>query len=474
MTTFPENFIFGAATAAYQAEGAINEGGKGKTYWDDYLAEQGVFDPSQASDFYHRYPEDLQQAHQFGINGLRISIAWSRIFPEGVGPANPEGVAFYHRLIDECRKNQIEPFVTLHHFDTPEPLYQKGDWLSEEMLESFVQFADFCFQEFGDKVDYWITINEPWSVVAGQYIIGHFPPNIKYDLGKAVQALHNMMVAHAKIVDRYKKGKYPGKIGVVHILESKYPITDLPENQIAAKREHILANQFLLDATFKGEYSQETKEVIEGVLSENDTSFTTKAEDFQWLKKAAEQLDFLGVNYYASHFLESYDGESEIRHNGTGKKGSSIHALKGVGKRVNNPEIPSTDWDWPIYPEGLKDMLLYIKKTYPNCQELYVTENGMGDKDILKDGKVDDQSRIDYISVHLQAILEAREAGVPVAGYFLWSLMDVFSWTNGYNKRYGLFYVDFETQERYPKKSAYWFKAISEKKELIPSEEVLA
>lgn len=189
--------------------------------------------------------------------------------------------------------------------------------------------------------------------------------------------------------------------------------------------------------------------------------------DLEVLKKASSKIDFLGMNYYSSHFLKAYEGESRIHHNGTGEKGTSIFALKGIGERVNNPEVPTTDWDWPIYPKGLHDMLVRIKNEYPNYKKIYVTENGMGYKDDFKDGKIDDTPRIDYINKHLEAILKAKNEGVVVKGYFVWSLMDVLSWSNGYNKRYGLFYVDFKTQNRYAKKSAYWFKRISYEKKLI-------
>lgn len=466
MKKFPKDFIFGAATAAYQSEGALFEGKRGKNYWDDYLKEQGVFDPGYASDFYHKFPEDLELSKQFGINGLRISIAWSRIFPDGSGEIDPVGVDFYHRLIDECRSNGVEPFVTLHHFDTPLPLYKKGDWLSSEMMASYVDFANFCFKEYGSKVHYWITINEPWSVVAGQYIIGHFPPNMKYDIPKAIQSMHNMMVAHAKVVQSYKEAGYSGEIGIVQILESKYPISELEEDKRAALKEHVLANQFLLDATFEGSYSKETVEIITDILEDNDGELNTSKNDFEVLTFAAKNIDFIGINYYASHFLRKYEGESQIRHNGTGEKGSSIFAIKGVGERVNNPKVPTTDWDWPIYPQGLEDMLIFVSKKYPNYKKIYVTENGLGAKDVILNEEVEDSERIEYIRVHLQAILNAIDKGVVVQGYFLWSLMDVFSWTNGYTKRYGLFYVDFDTQNRYPKKSAYWYKKISEKRSL--------
>lgn len=466
MHKFSEDFVFGAATAAYQAEGGIDEGNRGENYWDNYLKESGSYDPSAASDFYHQYENDLRLSQQFGINGIRISIAWSRIFPTGSGEIDPSGVLFYHQVLDACIKNGIVPFVTLHHFDTPKKQFEKGDWLSSEMIDDYVAFASFCFTEYGDKVTRWITINEPWSVVAGQYIIGHFPPNLKYQVGKAVQAMHNMMVAHARVVKIYKNGYPKGEIGIVHILESKYSLTTSKEDKEAAEREHVLANQFLLDGTFKGKYSEETIRVIHSILQKNGAELFITEKDPADLEEAAGLIDFLGVNYYASHFLKSYDGESKIQHNGTGKKGSSVFALSGIGERVTNPNIPTTDWDWPIFPQGLEEMLVYIKKNYSNYKKIYVTENGLGNKDTLINGTVTDDDRIAYIKVHLSAILRAMDQGVKIKGYFVWSLFDLFSWTNGYTKRYGLFYVDFDTQQRFPKKSAYWYKKISEEKKL--------
>lgn len=464
MKNFPEHFVFGAATAAYQAEGAVKEGGRGKVSWDDFLMEQGKFDPSTASDFYHKYPEDLKLAHDFGLNGIRISIAWSRIYPNGNDVPSKEGIDFYHRLIDECIRQDIKPFVTLHHFDTPIDLYRKGDWLNKDTIDSYVNFSKFCFNEYGEKVKYWITINEPWSVVAGQYIIGHFPPNIKYDIPKAIQAMHNMMVAHSRVVMEYKKMNLKGNIGIVHILESKYAIDNNKVNEEAAKNEHVLANQFMLDATFRGYYAEDTLSVIKEILSKNHGELIIDEDDMNYLSVASKQIDFLGVNYYASHFIKKFDGESKIYHNGTGNKGSSVFALKGIGERVNNPNIPMTDWDWPIYPRGLEDMLEWIAKTYPNYKTIYITENGMGAKENYEGVPIKDTQRIEYIKHHLEAVLNVINKGINVQGYFLWSLMDVFSWTNGYNKRYGLFYVDFSTQERYPKESAYWYKNLIKEK----------
>lgn len=463
---FSEDFIFGGATAAYQCEGSTRSYGKGKVAWDDFLEKQGRFLGDPASDFYHQYPVDLKLCHDFGVNGIRISIAWSRIFPEGTGKINQEGVDFYHRVFNECKKQGVEPFVTLHHFDTPDTLHKAGDFLNRDIIQQFEDYAKFCFEEYKDEVQYWFTFNEVWPIAVNQYIVGCFPPAIRYDIEKAVYSMHNMMVAHAKAVLAYKQAGYNGKIGIIHSLETKYPYSDTPENRQAAKNEDILANQFVLDATFLGEYTQETLDTIQRLVAINQGTFDYEQSDIETMKQAAQLNDYLGINYYQSHFIQAYNGEDDIYHNGTGDKGTSRFRLKGVGERMFKEGIERTDWDWLIYPEGLYDMMKRIVAQYPNYKAIYITENGMGYKDDFVDGLIDDQPRIDYIKKHLQWILKAIEEGVYVKGYFVWSLMDVFSWSNGYNKRYGLFYVDFQTQKRYPKASAYWYKKVSQTKEI--------
>ena len=276
-----------------------------------------------------------------------------------------------------------------------------------------------------------------------------------------------MMLAHAKAVLAYKEKGYKGKIGVIHSLETKYPYDENSEEDIlAAKKEDILANQFLLDATFLGYYSEETIATINKLVDLNNGVFDYDNEDIEIMKEAAKYNDYLGVNHYQSSFVKAYYGENDIHHNGTGEKGTKRFRLKGVGERRFKEGIETTDWDWLIYPEGLYDMVVRIKNQYPNYKEIYITENGMGYKDDFEDGIIFDEPRIDYIEKHLKYLLKAIEDGVNIKGYFVWSLMDVFSWSNGYNKRYGLFYVDYETQKRYPKASAYWFKRLVEKREL--------
>ena len=305
------------------------------------------------------------------------------------------------------------------------------------------------------------------TVLLNQYIEGTFPPCITYDITKAVKSMHGMMVAHAKAVCAYKEKGYKGKIGIIHSLETKYPLNENdPKDVYAAKKEDVLANQFLLDATFLGYYTDETIKIINELVHINNGKFEYDPTDIEIMKKAAKDNDYLGMNHYQSHFIKAYEGENEIHHNGTGEKGTKKFKLKGVGERVFKEGIPTTDWDWLIYPEGMYDMIMRIKNQYPNYKAIYITENGMGYKDHFDNGNIDDSPRIDYIKQHLQWLLKSIEDGANVKGYFVWSLMDVFSWSNGYNKRYGLFYVDYDTQERYPKKSAYWYKKVIETREV--------
>jgi 6-phospho-beta-galactosidase len=467
MHKLPEDFIFGGATAAYQVEGATNEGGKGPVAWDEFLEKQGRFGPDPASDFYHQYPKDIELCQKFGVNGIRISIAWSRIFPEGIGKINQEGVDFYHSVFSECNKRNVTPFVTLHHFDTPKNLFDEGDFLNRKTIDAFVDYAKFCFEEF-KEVKYWSTFNEIYPVATNQYLLGIFPPGgVRFDFEKIIMCLHNMMYAHAKTINVFKDNNYDGEIGVVHSLETKYPASNSEEDKHAAFLDDALSIRMLLDATYKGYYSKETIGALDEICKANNASYHFNANDFIEMKKASTRNDYLGINHYQCHFVKAYHGESMIHHNGTGNKGSSVYKVKGIGERIYKEGLSRTDWDWLIYPQGLNDLFHRIQKEYPQYHKIYITENGMGYKDVFEDGVIMDSPRIDYLKQYLISISKSISEGINVKGYFLWSLMDLFSWTNGYNKRYGLFYVDFETQKRYPKESAYWYKLISETKTII-------
>ena len=467
--TFPAGFIFGGATAAYQCEGETHGHGKGEVSWDPFLAQPGRYSADPASDFYHRYEHDLALCERFGINGIRISIAWSRIFPQGTGETNPAGVAFYHDVFAACHAHGVEPFVTLHHFDTPLALFEQHGFMNRATIDAFEAYARFCFGEYRDEVRNWFTFNEIWAVASNTFIEGNFPPGgITGRLDQALQCNHNMMLAHARAVCAFHELGHAGKIGVVHTLEGKYPLNELdPADIAAAKNEDVLQNQFLLDATFRGDYAPDTWACAERLAALSGGSLDVREEDLACMREAALHNDCLGINYYQSRFLRAYDGPTVLHHNATGDKGTERYALCGVGERVNKEGVPRTDWDWIIYPEGLYDLLVRIRLQYPNYREIMITENGMGAKDELVESMVDDSYRIDYVRGHLAWMLKARDAGVNVTGYFLWSLMDMFSWTNGYGKRYGFFYVDFATQERVPKASAYWFAQVARTGRLV-------
>ena len=459
----PRDFVWGGATAAYQVEGSTQVDGKGKTMWDDYLEKQGRFSPDPASDFYNQYPEDIGLAKKYGLNAVRVSIAWTRIFPEGYGQVNQKGVEYYHKLFKECLDNGIEPYVSLHHFDSPKTLFDNGDWLNRKNIDYFVDYARFCFNEF-KEVKNWFTINELISLAYSQYIAGTFPPNHHFDVTSAIQAEHNELVAHARVVNLYKELGLPGRIGLIHVIQPVYPISTSTEDKHAAKLQDAFLNKFLLDGTFLGYYSDDTMASINEILQLNNAHLDIQDGDLDILAKAASQNDIFGLNYYQNQFIKAYHGESENHFNGTGDKGTSSFKFKGVGETVKKPGVPTTDWDWNIFPQGLYDTLKRISHDYPNCKTIYVTENGLGYKDkfVSPDKIIDDTPRIDFIDQHVAALLKARSEGVNVQGYFVWSLQDQFSWANGYNKRYGLFYVDFKTQKRYVKKSALWFKELAD------------
>ena len=322
---FPDGFVFGGATAAYQVEGETRTHGKGKVPWDDFLAAQGRFSPDPASDFYNKYPVDIDLCQRFGINGIRVSIAWSRIFPRGTGEINPEGVAFYHELVATCNKAGVTPYVTLDHFDTPEAFYQNGGegFLTRTTIDAFVEYAKFCFAEF-TEVKHWFTFNEIPATAEGSFIVGNWPHGEKYRLDKAFQLMHNMMVAHAKAVVAFHEGGFEGEIGIVQNLEPKYPLD--PNNAAdceAARMADVINNRWVLDATFRGHYAADTMEAATKLAHIAGGELDVRDEDIAALTAALPYNDCLGVNTYKCQFLRAAEGENDINHNGTGDKGSS-------------------------------------------------------------------------------------------------------------------------------------------------------
>ena len=462
---FPEGFIWGAATAALQIEGATQEDGRGPSQWDVFCREhpERVWQqatPDLACDHYHRWPEDVGLIKQFGHNGYRLSIAWPRIIPDGTGAVNPAGVAFYRKLFAALIDAGIEPNVTLYHWDLPQPLAEAGGWESPATLDAFLRYARVCFEEFGDQVKLWATFNEPsWSTLNG-YVTALHPP-LKHDYKAAVQVAYNLMLAHARTVKLFHSlgagmGGTDGKIGIVQNMCPVYPATDSAADAEAAKIADAVYNRWFIDPAVLGEFPREALDLYAKyhILPE------MKREDLDVI--SGDTVDFIGVNYYFPHYASADATETIFGLNTSGNKDEDCHfSIKGQFKFVKNPKGRYTDWAWEIYPPGLYDLLARAHQYRPGMP-IYVTENGIGAQETLNaEGTVDDQYRIDFVREHLEVIHRAIGEGMNVRGYYMWALLDNFSWINGYKKRYGFFFVDRETMRRYPKKSAYWYRDVA-------------
>lgn len=461
----PQDFLLGAALSAYQMEGAAGADGREPSVWDAWLARPGSgYDGRAASDFYHHFEEDIAAAAAHGLRALTLSLSWSRILRAN-GTVNPDGLAFYDRVIDACRAHGVEPFVALYHFDLPDAYAREG-WLAPGTTEAYLRYARVVFQHFGDRVRHFLTMKDPVTEVMQGYITGLFPPGQHFALGRAVRALYKMLVAHAQAVLLYKSLNLGGSIGIAHRAEGVYPLRETKADLQAARRDDVLTNRMLFDIVLAGRMSLRTRSLLDEILPEGE-SFATNDEELEVLGRAAAALDFFGVNYYASHFCtKPTDGTSRITHNGVGERGTSAYEIAGISRRLSREDVPTTDWDWNIFPRGLYEMLLRLHEEY-RAIPIYVTETGLGLHEHPAGGQLEDDDRIDYLRQHLAAVLDACEDGVDVRGLFVWSLIDGLSWTNGYDKRYGLFYVDYATGSRFPKKSADWLRDLAERRLML-------
>lgn len=452
---FPEGFWWGSATSATQIEGANREAGKGMNIWDYWYKKEPnrFFDgvgPEIASDFYHRYKEDIKIVKEIGHNSMRISISWSRLIPKGTGEINREAVKFYNNVIDELIKNGIEPFVTLYHFDMPLEMQNKGGWENRDVIDAYVRYASMCFQLFGDRVKRWITHNEPIVPVEGGYLYDFHYPNI-VDFKRAIQVAYNTLIAHAKAVREYKRLNFKdGKIGIVLNLTPSYPRSNNPEDLKASEIADLFFNRSFLDPAVKGKYPQK----LVNLLKMHNIFPKVKQEDRELIKE--NTVDFLGVNYYqprrvkAKEYLPNPNSPLMPEH--------FFDYYEMPGRKMN----PYRGWE--IYEKGLYDIMINLKENYDNI-ECYISENGMGVENedrFIKDGIIQDDYRIDFIKSHLKWLYKAIQEGSNVKGYHIWTLMDNWSWMNAYKNRYGLVSVDLKTQKRTPKKSAYWMKKVCE------------
>ena len=452
-----DNFLWGGATASYQCEGGWNEGKKAESMWDHYLHQENLENGDIASDHYHRYEEDIKMMKDGGQNAYRFSLSWPRIIKNREGEINQEGIDFYHKLIDCCLANGIEPYVTIYHWDLPQYWEELGGWLNEDVCYAYEHFAKVCFEAFGEKVKYWVTFNEPkWFVCSG-YLIGNYPPCLN-DPEKTVKAAFNVMFASALGVRVFKTGHYQGQIGIVHSFGPVNGIDGSLKTRIAMRYADNYANNWILDTAANGEIPIDLLAVL---AQKYDLSYITE-QHLQIIKE--NTVDFLGLNYYSRVLVKPYtEGETTFVVNNSGKKGkgTSKVIIKDWFEQVYDPNSQFTEWDTEIYPKGLEEGLKEVWERYH--LPIYITENGVGMYEDVTVDMVNDDYRIAFMNDHINAIMNAQDAGVEVKGYFAWSSFDLYSWKNGCEKRYGLVAIDFKNNLiRKPKKSYYWFKEMIE------------
>jgi len=436
---FPEGFLWGSATASYQIEGGWNEDGKGESIWDRYThtpykvlkGDTG----DVACDHYHRMPDGVNLLKSLGMKSYRFSVSWPRVLPEGKGTVNPKGLAFYDRLVDKLLEAGIQPMVTLNHWDLPQVLQDAGGWPNRDCADWFAEYARVMFDKLGSRVPFWATHNEPWVVAFMGYSLGVLAPGLA-DTSSAFQAAHHLLLSHGKAVQIFRQGQYKGGIGIVLNASHKVPTSEKEEDRVAAQRAFDYEVGVFADPLFKGEYPPKLIEWL-GPMA-------PKVQDGD-LALIHTPLDFVGLNYYMG-FDVAYDANG------------GLFKFNQVQKTL--PMAGYTEVGWGIYPAGLKALLLTFKDRYGN-PPLYITENGTAARDLPDDkGYVEDWERVNYIRAHLLAAHDAIQAGANLRGYYVWSLMDNFEWSQGFTPRFGIVRVDYVTQKRVPKLSAHWYREV--------------
>lgn len=461
--TFPPNFLWGVATASYQVEGAIQEGGRTPSIWDTFCEQTGTISDGSsgavACDQYHRYIEDIELMQELGVGAYRMSISWSRIFPEYQGPVNDEGVQHYLRVLRALRSAGIKAVVTLYHWDLPQYLQDRGGWASRETAVAFAQYAQVLARAFGDLVDTWTTLNEPWCSAYLGYGNGMHAPGIR-DYEQTLAAAHHLNLAHGLAVKAIRGvlGQN-AKISVTLNLQVNRAASDKPEDIAAKQRADLFANEIWLGPMLEGRYDdkimQATKEI-------SDWGFVQQGD----LEIIHQSLDNLGINYYSTAYVKQ-------RHMSDSSEASRIAASHTNPMpaqeyvEVLPPTGQLTAMGWNQEPEGLRDILVEMSQRYPGLA-LAVTENGSAWDDEVESGGspfggeiVHDPERVAYLDAHVRAVAEAIDLGAAVSGYFAWSLLDNFEWSLGYSKRFGIIRVDYENQERIWKDSGLRYREIA-------------
>ena len=430
--TFPAEFVWGAATAAYQIEGATEADGRGESIWDRFCRTPGKVangdTGDRACEHYYRWREDLDVMSSLGLQGYRFSISWPRIQADGRGPANPKGIDFYRRLAEGLLERGIAPLATLYHWDLPQALQDEGGWASREVVDRFEVYAELVFEGLGDLVQDWVTHNEPWVTSFLGYGFGTKAPGIQ-DWPAAVTSAHHVLLSHGKAVTAFRERRRTGRIGITLDLTQVYGDAE------AALRLDGNRNRWFLDPVLRGSYPADMVDLYEERLG--PLEFVQPGD----LEEIAVPIDFLGVNFYQPAVARLAAGDGL------------------VGVQELPPDGPTTAMGWRVAPSALTELLLRVKRDYREVP-LLITENGASfdDPPVDGDGVVEDPQRVEYLRDHIAAVERAIGAGVDVRGYYVWSLLDNFEWEHGYSSRFGIVGVDFESQRRTPKRSALWYR----------------
>ena len=437
---FPEGFLWGAATSSYQVEGSLDADGKGESIWDRFSHTPGNIwneeDGDTACDHYRHYEEDVRIMADIGLNAYRFSVSWPRIFPQGGGKPNAKGLDFYRRLVEQLHGHKIKPALTLYHWDLPQALQDNGGWNNRDTAKYFAEYAAFIFENFDLPVDRWITLNEPWVVAFLGHAFGIHAPGVN-DFNIALQVSHNLLLGHGLAVKAFREiGREDEPIGIALNLAPIHPASDSPPDIAAARRTDGFMNRWFLDPIFRGAYPQDMAKIF-------SSSFTPPSMEKEDAAVIAEPIDFLGINNYTRILVRA------------GGSGDDF-----MGNPINPPESEYTEMGWEVYPRGLYELLTRVHSDYGPLP-LYITENGAAFPDELnKEGRVEDPRRINFLRAYLLECWKALEEGVPLKGFYVWTLMDNFEWTYGYSKRFGLVFTDYPTRERFLKNSAYWYKEV--------------
>ncbi|MET0693244.1 MAG: GH1 family beta-glucosidase [Propionibacteriaceae bacterium] len=447
MTTFPADFAWGTATASYQIEGAVAEDGRGTSIWDTFAHTPGkIADGTNgdvADDHYHRYAEDIALLASLGMNAYRFSIAWPRIQATGTGPLNPAGLDFYRRVAETCLEHGVTPYATLYHWDLPQALEDAGGWLNEDTAAAFRDYAAGTHDALGDVIANWITLNEPWCSAFLGYGNGVHAPGLTVG-SDSLKAAHHLLLGHGLAINAMRESRHASTLGVTFNLYSVRAASDSAVDREAARRTDGLGNRLFLDPVLLGKYPDD-------VLTDAGVSewFAERSED---LEVISTPVDFVGINYYSRHTAAGpSDGIFSDPTVPSASPGSERVQMVDTG-------AAKTQMGWEIHPDGLVDVIAMVHERARDLP-IYITENGAAYADtVAADGSVDDEERRHYFEQHVEACRQAIEQGLPLQGYFAWSLMDNFEWAFGFSRRFGLVYVDYETQKRTVKKSGLWFR----------------